>query len=44
MSCLAWQFAEQSTEQKRSVTADLGQQVHRVHTLPPSSDAARDYP
>jgi aminoglycoside phosphotransferase (APT) family kinase protein len=45
MPGVAWQDAEPSTEQRRSVAAQLGRQVQRVHALRPSGVATEaDWP
>jgi len=45
LSGVAWEDAELSTEQRRSVAADLGRQVRRVHALRPSGVATEvDWP
>ena len=43
MSGIAWEDAQLSPEQRRSVAADLGTQVRRVHALPPSGIATDDH-
>jgi hygromycin-B 7''-O-kinase len=39
LSGVAWRDAELSSEQRRSVAAELGRQMRRVHGLSPSRDA-----